>query len=69
MCKYGDFTPISDIKDKYGVTNVVPFQRVTRIEGRPNLTCHIMSKIDNRHSNQRTEKEFQNYESTFPITK
>ena len=35
MCKYGDFYLYLDIKDKYGVTNVVPLSTydVTRIEG------------------------------------
>ena len=49
MCKYGDFYLYLDIKDKYGVTNVVPLSTydVTRIEGEdpePYL-LHIMFKI------------------------
>jgi len=68
LCKYGDFYLYLDIKDKYGVTNVVPLSTydVTRIEGQdpsePYLTTFHVQDADNRHSNQRTEKEFQNYE-------
>jgi len=68
MCKYGDFYLYLDIKDKYGVTNVVPLSTydVTRIEGadpsEPYLVNFHVQDADNRHSNQRSEKEFQNYE-------
>ena len=68
MCKYGDFYLYLDIKDKYGVTNVVPLSTydVTRIEGQdpaePYLTSFHVQDADNRHSNQRSEKEFQNFE-------
>ena len=68
LCKYGDFYLYLDIKDKYGITNVVPLSTydVTRIEGQdpsePYMVNFHVQDADNRHSNQRSEKEFQNYE-------
>jgi len=54
LCKYGDFYLYLDIKDKYGVTNVVPLSTydVTRIEGQdpaePYLTTFHVQDADNR---------------------
>ncbi len=68
LCKYGDFYLYLDIKDKYGVTNAVPLSAydVTRIEGEnpeePYMVTFSVEDGDNRHSYNREEKEFQNYE-------
>ena len=53
MCKYGDFYLYLDIKDKYGVTNVVPLSTydVTRIEGQdpaePYMVTYHVQDADN----------------------
>ena len=68
LCKYGDFYLYLDVKDKYGVTNVTPLSAydVTRIEGmdpaNPYEVKFSVEDGDNRHSYNRTEKEFENYE-------
>jgi len=68
LCKYGDFYLYLDIKDNYGVTNISPLSAydVTRIEGddpsEPYMVKFSVEDGDNRHSYNRTEKEFQNYE-------
>jgi len=68
MCKYGDFYLYLDVKDNYGVTNVTPLSAydVTRIEGHdpanPYEVKFSVEDGDNRHSYNRTEKEFENYE-------
>ena len=68
MCKYGDFYLYLDVKDNYGVTNVAPLSPydVTRIEGQdPSQPYEVKFSVedgDNRHSYNRTEKEFENYE-------
>ena len=68
LCKYGDFYLYLDIKDNYGVTNITPLSAydVTRIEGQdPANPYEVKFSIedgDNRHSYNKSEKEFQNYE-------
>ena len=68
MCKYGDFYLYLDVKDNYGVTNVSPLSPydVTRIEGQdPSQPYEVKFSVedgDNRHSYNRSEKEFENYE-------
>jgi hypothetical protein len=69
MCKYGDFYLYLDIKEKYGVTNVVPLSTydVTRIEGEdpehPYYTQFIVEDGNSRHSsNMSGNKEMENYE-------
>ena len=69
MCKYGDFYLFLDIKEKYGVTNVVPMSTydVTRVEGEdpenPYLTQFIVENGDSRHSGRMSEgKTLENYE-------
>jgi len=69
MCKYGDFYLYLDIKEKYGVTNVVPLSTydVTRIEGEdpenPYYTQFIVEDGNSRHSsNMSGHKEMENYE-------
>jgi hypothetical protein len=69
MCKYGDFYLFLDIKEKYGVTNVVPLSAydVTRLEGEdpenPYFTQFIVENGDNRHSSRMTEgKTLENFE-------
>ena len=69
LCKYGDFYLYLDIKEKYGITNVVPLSAydVTRVEGEdpenPYLTSFIVEEGDARHSsNMAGSKEMENYE-------
>ena len=68
LCKYGDFYLYLDIKDKYGITNVVPMSAydVTRVEGlnpeNPYETKFVIEDTDKRHSYQKSEKEFDSYE-------
>ena len=69
MCKYGDFYLYLDIKEKYGVTNVVPLSTydVTRVEGEdpenPYYTQFIVEDGNSRHSsNMSGNKEMENYE-------
>jgi len=69
MCKYGDFYLYLDIKEKYGITNVVPLSAydVTRIEGEdpdnPYMTQFVVEHGDARHSsNMNGNKELENYE-------
>ena len=69
LCKYGDFYLFLDIKEKYGITNVVPLSAydVTRVEGEdpenPYLTSFIVEEGDARHSsNMAGSKEMENYE-------
>ena len=69
LCKYGDFYLFLDIKEKYGVTNVVPMSAydVTRVEGEdpenPYLTRFIVEDGETRHSSAMAgHKELENYE-------
>tara|TARA_Y100001938_G_scaffold43728_1_gene60543 strand:+ start:397 stop:2283 length:1887 start_codon:yes stop_codon:yes gene_type:complete len=69
LCKYGDFYLYLDIKEKYGITNVVPLScyDVTRVEGEdpenPYLTSFIVEDGDTRHSSTMAgQKEMENYE-------
>jgi len=69
LCKYGDFYLYLDIKEKYGITNVVPLSAydVTRVEGEdpenPYLTTFIVEEGDSRHSSTMSgNKELENYE-------
>ena len=69
MCKYGDFYLYLDIKEKYGVTNVVPLSTydVTRVEGEdpehPYYTQFIVEDGNSLHSsNMSVNKEMENYE-------
>ena len=69
MCKYGDFYLYLDIKEKYGITNVVPLSAydVTRVEGEdpenPYLTTFIVEEGDSRHSSTMSgNKEMEKYE-------
>jgi hypothetical protein len=69
MCKYGDFYLYLDIKEKYGVTNVVPLSTydVTRVEGEdpehPYYTTFIVEDGNSLHSsNMSVNKEMENYE-------
>jgi len=69
MCKYGDFYLFLDIKEKYGVTNVVPLSPydVTRLEGEdpenPYFTQFIVENGDNRHGSRTAEgKTLENFE-------
>jgi len=69
LCKYGDFYLYLDIKEKYGITNVVPLSAydVTRIEGEdpenPYYVQFVVEDIDTRHSsNMAGKKELENFE-------
>ena len=69
MCKYGDFYLYLDIKEKYGITNVVPLSAydVTRIEGEdpenPYYVQFVVEDTDTRHSSRMAgQKELENYE-------
>jgi len=69
MCKYGDFYLYLDIKDKYGITNVVPLSAydVTRIEGEdpenPYMVQFVVEEGDTRHTGRMSgQKELENYE-------
>ena len=69
MCKYGDFYLYLDIKEKYGVTNVIPLSAydVTRIEGEdpenPYYVQFVVEEMDTRHSSAMAgNKELENYE-------
>jgi len=69
LCKYGDFYLYLDIKEKYGITNVVPLSAydVTRIEGEdpenPYFVQFIVEDVDTRHSsNMSGKKELENFE-------
>ena len=69
LCKYGDFYLFLDIKEKYGITNVVPLSPydVTRVEGEdpenPYMTKYIVEEGDSRHSSTMSgNKEMENYE-------
>jgi hypothetical protein len=69
LCKYGDFYLYLDIKEKYGITNVVPLSAydVTRIEGEdpenPYLVQFMVEEGDTRHSgHMSTNKELENFE-------
>ena len=69
MCKYGDFYLYLDIKEKYGITNVVPLSAydVTRIEGEdpenPYYVQFMVEEGDTRHSgHMSTNKELENFE-------
>jgi hypothetical protein len=69
LCKYGDFYLYLDIKEKYGVTNVVPLSAydVTRVEGEdpenPYRTKFIVEDGDSRHSSSMSQnKEMENFE-------
>jgi len=69
LCKYGDFYLYLDVKEKYGVTNVVPMSTydVTRLEGEdpenPYYTQFMIENGDTRHSGKIAgSKEFENYE-------
>ncbi len=69
LCKYGDFYLYLDIKEKYGITNVVPLSAydVTRVEGEdpenPYYTTFIVEEGDSRHSsNMSGNKELENFE-------
>ena len=69
LCKYGDFYLYLDIKEKYGITNVIPLSAydVTRVEGEdpenPYYVQFIVEEGDSRHSSSMTgNKEMENYE-------
>ncbi len=69
LCKYGDFYLYLDIKEKYGITNVVPLSAydVTRIEGEdpenPYYVQFVVEDTDTRHSSRMAgQKELENYE-------
>jgi len=69
LCKYGDFYLYLDIKEKYGITNVIPLSAydVTRIEGEdpenPYYVQFMVEEGDTRHSGHMAgNKELENYE-------
>ena len=69
LCKYGDFYLYLDIKEKYGITNVIPLSAydVTRIEGEdpenPYFVQFVVEEMDTRHSSRMAgQKELENYE-------
>jgi hypothetical protein len=69
LCKYGDFYLYLDIKEKYGITNVIPLSAydVTRIEGEdpenPYYVQFMVEEMDTRHSSHMAgNKELENYE-------
>jgi hypothetical protein len=69
LCKYGDFYLYLDIKEKYGITNVIPLSAydVTRIEGEdpdnPYYVQFVVEEMDTRHSSRmHGQKELENFE-------
>ena len=73
MCKYGDFFLFLDVKDKYGVTNVVPLSayELVRSEGEdpdnPYYTKFYLEAMENQHpylarSAKGKKIEFENFQ-------
>ena len=73
MCKYGDFFLFLDVKDKYGVTNVVPLSayELVRSEGEdpdnPYYTKFYLEAMENQHpylarGSQGKKIEFENFQ-------
>ena len=73
MCKYGDFFLFLDVKDKYGVTNVVPLStyELVRSEGEdpenPYYTKFYLESTDTAHpyfsrGSKKTQIEFENFQ-------
>ena len=73
MCKYGDFFLFLDVKDKYGITNVVPLStyELVRSEGEdpenPYYTKFYLESTDTAHpyfarGSQKTKIEFENFQ-------
>ena len=73
MCKYGDFFLFLDVKDKYGITNVVPLSayELVRSEGEdpdnPYYTKFYLESTDTQHpyfsrGSKKTQIEFENFQ-------
>jgi len=73
MCKYGDFFLFLDVKDNYGVTNVVPLSayELVRSEGEnpenPYYTKFYLESTDTAHpyfarGGKKTQIEFENFQ-------
>ena len=73
MCKYGDFFLFLDVKDKYGITNVVPLSayELVRSEGEdpdnPYYTKFYLESTDSQHpyfnrGSQKKQIEFENFQ-------
>ena len=73
MCKYGDFFLFLDVKDKYGITNVVPLSayELVRSEGEdtdnPYYTKFYLESTDTAHpyfarGGKKTQIEFENFQ-------
>ena len=45
MCKYGDFFLFLDVKDKYGITNVVPLSLMSWLGQRKIQKIHIIQNF------------------------
>ena len=73
MCKYGDFFLFLDVKDKYGITNVVPLSayELVRSEGEdpenPYYTKFYLESTDSQHpyfnrGQKKNKIEFENFQ-------
>ena len=73
MCKYGDFFLFLDVKDKYGITNVVPLSayELVRSEGEdpdnPYYTKFYLEAMENQHpylarGSNNKKIEFENFQ-------
>ena len=73
MCKYGDFFLFLDVKDKYGITNVVPLSayELVRSEGEdpenPYYTKFYLESTDSQHpyfnrGQKKSQIEFENFQ-------
>ena len=73
MCKYGDFFLFLDVKDKYGITNVVPLSAYELVRSEcedpdnPYYTKFYLESTDTQHpyfsrGSKKTQIEFENFQ-------